>query len=479
MRIMFVVNDLGINEPFGPMILSAVLKQKGHETILGALQEEDVAEKVRRWKPDVLAYSMMSVDMIDFRKFNAEIKKERPGIFTLLGGAHATLDRHSCFPDPDLDAICVGEGEEAIAELVHRLDHGKSLEGAPNLMFDRDAELNLNRFIDDMDSIPFMDRELVYSYPKMANFGIKGIWSSRGCPFPCPYCFNNRYNQLYSGKGSPVRRRSVGNIIEEMKLLKENYRVDFVRMQDDVFVYKVDDWMEEFAERWPAEVGIPYYALIRSELVTDDLAKSLKKSGCFSICMSIESANDEVRKKMMRRKVEKDRLRDSFQILRNNDINVYANTMLALPFTTLETDIECVDFAIDVKPDFPNFSIFMPYPGTDLGDFCKDEGIYDPPRTTLSQKCSTRPHQWLPVSRFDRLEATLGNTSPFRGFPSPRRGPWHRLRSATDRSNVGRSIPTAVPRCRLSLPAVSPGLRRGVSSSNFRRRTLTLLRWCR
>lgn len=376
MRVMFIVNDLGINEPFGPMILSAVLKAKGHETILGALQEEDVAAKIRHWKPDLLAYSMMSVDMLDFRKFNREIKKET-GIFTLLGGAHATLDRHSCFPDPDLDAICVGEGEQAIADLVDRLDHGQSLEGLPNIMFDSDAPLNLNKFLPDMDAIPFMDRELVYAYPKMAKFGIKGIWSSRGCPFPCPYCFNNRYNQLYTGKGAPVRRRSVGNVIEEMKLLKENYRVDFVRMQDDVFIYKADEWMEEFSKRWPSEIGIPYYALIRSELVTDELAVRLKESGCFSICMSIESANDQVRKKMMRRRVEKEKLADAFRILRQHDINVYANTMLALPFTSLETDIECVDFAIEVQPDFPNFSIFMPYPGTDLGDFCKDEGIYD------------------------------------------------------------------------------------------------------
>ena len=67
MKIMFIVNNLGVNEPFGPMILSSILKEKGHETILGVLQKEDVEKKIASWKPDVLAYSMMSVDMKDMR----------------------------------------------------------------------------------------------------------------------------------------------------------------------------------------------------------------------------------------------------------------------------------------------------------------------------------------------------------------------------------------------------------------------------
>jgi len=218
----------------------------------------------------------------------------------------------------------------------------------------------------------------------MGKFGIKGIWTSRGCAFPCPYCFNNRYNNLYKGKGKVVRRRSVDSVIRETKELISNYRVDFIRIQDDVFAYRVDDWLHEFAKRWSEEIKIPFYALIRSELVTNELAAVLKRAGCFSICMSIESADDYLRKKMMRRNVAREKLEDAFKILREYGINIYANTMLALPFSSIEQDIQNLDFVVKVKPDMPNFSIFMPYPGTDLGDYCRDKGIYKPDENDIN-----------------------------------------------------------------------------------------------
>jgi anaerobic magnesium-protoporphyrin IX monomethyl ester cyclase len=383
MKVMFIVNDLGINEPFGPMILSAILKQRGHDTTLGVIQKENIIKKISSWKPDVLAYSMMSVDMEDMQKFNRTLR-ETNQIFTLLGGPHATLDR-SCIADPDIDAICVGEGDESIVDVVHYLEQGKQedIEDIPNIMISENSPINLRPFYEDLDSLPFLDRELVYNYPFMARFGIKGIWATRGCPFKCPYCFNNRYNSLYKGKGKIVRRRSVDSIIRETTELAANYRTEFIRIQDDTFVLKVDDWLKEFSERWLSEIGIPFYCLLRPEFITDELAYYLKKAGCYSICMSIEAADNQVRNNMLRRPASKEQLENAFRIFKNHKINVYANTMLALPFTSLEHDIASVDFAIKVKPDMPNFSIFMPYPGTDLGDYCQEIGIYDPKKNNI------------------------------------------------------------------------------------------------
>jgi len=374
MKVMFVVNDLGVNEPFGPMILSAVLKERGHRTTLGVLKKEDVKKKILSWKPDILAYSMMSVDMNDMKKFNDSLRKDVT-IFTILGGAHPTLDT-GCADDPGIDAICVGEGEDAIVDVANRIEAGKDVKGIPNILTSGDSRPVLRKFIEDFDRIPFMDRDIVYSYPEMERFGIKGVWTSRGCVFPCPYCFNNKYNELFKGQGRIFRRRSVDSVIRETKELMAGHRVDFIRIQDDVFVHKVDDWLKEFAEKWSKEIKLPFYCLLRSELVTDEMAFYLKKAGCFSICMSIEAANDDVRIRMMRRKVTKGELENAFNIFKKHKINVYANTMLALPFTTIEHDIESVDFAIKVKPDMPNFSIFMPYPGTDLGDYSREAGIY-------------------------------------------------------------------------------------------------------
>ena len=377
MKVMFIVNDLGVNEPFGPMILSAILQREGHETTLGVIKKDQLREKIKSWKPDVLAYSMMSVDIQDMYTFVESIKdiKKENKIVSILGGPHSTL-KTDCVEHPEIDAICIGEGDQAIIDFVKCIQKGGVVDVIPNIMTSKNSKLELNNFVSELDELPFLDRELVYSYPEMARFGIKGIWASRGCVYPCPYCFNNRYNHLYRGKGKIIRRRSVDSIIEETKQLISKYRVEFVRIQDDVFVHRVDDWLKEFSKRWKNEIKKPFYCLLRSELITDEMAYYLKEAGCFSICMSIESADDQIRKKMMRRNISKEKLEKAFKTLKKHGINVYANTMLALPFSSLEQDIANIDFAIKVQPEMPNFSIFMPYPGTDLGDYSKSVGIF-------------------------------------------------------------------------------------------------------
>ena len=116
MKVMFIVNTLGLNEPFGPMLLSAVLKENGHQTKMGVIQEEqDLQERILSWEPDMLCYSMMSMDMNEMILFNNSLRK-KVKIFTFLGGSHATLIRDAAVDG--IDAICVGEGEDVILDVI-------------------------------------------------------------------------------------------------------------------------------------------------------------------------------------------------------------------------------------------------------------------------------------------------------------------------------------------------------------------------
>ena len=92
----------------------------------------------------------------------------------------------------------------------------------------------------------------------------------------------------------PVRMKEM-QIDQETKELVANHRVAFIRIQDDAFILKVNDWVKDFAEQWASEINIPFYCLLRPESVSDELAYYLKQAGCFSICMSIEAGHDEVR----------------------------------------------------------------------------------------------------------------------------------------------------------------------------------------
>ncbi|MBI3814478.1 MAG: hypothetical protein HY279_08445, partial [Nitrospinae bacterium] len=87
--------------------------------------------------------------------------------------------------------------------------------------------------------------------------------------------------------------------------------------------------------------------------------------------------DDQVRKKMLRRKMDRKVIEDAFRIIKKYKINIYNNNMIALPFTSLEQDIDSLDFIIKLQPEMPDFTIFMPYHGTDLGDYCREAGIHD------------------------------------------------------------------------------------------------------
>src|SRR6516165_4926841 len=88
---------------------------------------------------------------------------------------------------------------------------------------------------------------------------------------------------MFKGDGRKImRRRSVDDLITEIKDVAQRYPVArFVRFADDVFVVnKEDEWLEEFAERYPKEVGLPFYCLIRCNALTENVARLLQKAGC-------------------------------------------------------------------------------------------------------------------------------------------------------------------------------------------------------
>ena len=75
--------------------------------------------------------------------------------------------------------------------------------------------------------------------------------ASRGCPFVCTYCFNVKFNQLYRGKGKTVNRYSVDRLLAELEALVRRYPTQFIKFYDDVFTFRSDEWLVEFAEKYP------------------------------------------------------------------------------------------------------------------------------------------------------------------------------------------------------------------------------------
>lgn len=370
MKILFITKPFFI-EPLGVMYLSSVIKSLGHETDL-VVTSENVEEKIRTFFPDVIMYGLMTGDQDFYNEVNKSLK-EKFSFFSIAGGPHPTF-----FPEflenSSFDAICMGEGE---GPLKHFLENPDSKE-IPNFWFKTEQGIIKNQvqsLIENLDDIPFPDRDLVFKYPKILNGPIKHFISSRGCPYNCSYCFNASWAKIYEGKGKRVRFRSVDNLIKEIKEVVSSSLTKFVYFQDDTFTLD-QEWLDEFADKYSKEIGFPFHCHVRANTLDEEKVKALKKAGCYSVHIAAETGNDQLRNQILNRNMSKEQIINACNLLRDNEIKFMLQNIIGLPGGSIKEDLETLELNIKCKPDYAWVSIFQPYPGTELGKICIEKRFY-------------------------------------------------------------------------------------------------------
>ena len=383
MRILFIFKSENFVAPIGPAVISAVAKKEGHETFLCEINQQDPLECIPRLKPDVIAYSSSTGESKHYVKVNEKIKEKYPDMFTIMGGPHATF-----YPDQlkktTLDALCVGEGEGATVDLLRALSVKRPISGIPNIYARDDTTFTVRGLIEDLDTVPFPDYDLLYSStPMMGHSLLKSFMTSRGCPYPCTYCFNHAWRKLYQGKGTIIRRHSVDYVLEDIDRVRKKWPISTVKFYDDVFSYRADAWLEEFSRKYKERIGLPFFILTRCDLLTEDMVKLLKYAGCRTISMSIEAGNPEVRGNLLKRPMTNGQIIDSHRLCEKYGIYTFTNCIIGLPGTTFAHDLESLDLSLKCKVDWGEFLQFHPYPNTELGDWTIGLGLYSPVYTDM------------------------------------------------------------------------------------------------
>lgn len=368
----------------GPACLAAWIRRRGHGADLFRVpvdgSVDDVLTVVEEANPDLLALSLTTRQWLRTKALVAALQAEID-LPVVAGGLHPTFSPEQVLAADGFDAVCLGEGEEALSDLLEALEAGVSWDDLPdldNLQLTGRPRPKLRPPVADLDSLPFLARDFLDE-----PAGVVHVATQRGCPFPCTYCAARTYDELYRDVARYGRRRSHRSVLDELQGLRRAGKLSYVVFLDDTFTLD-RPWVEAFCERYGQELGTPFSLHARAETVDPALLERMARAGCFHITYGVESGSERIRRKVMRRPVTNERLQKVFRWTREAGIRVTANYMLGLPEETPE-DLEAT-FTLHEKldPDDFGYFVFYPYPGTRLFQVCRERGY-------LPEDWMTRP----------------------------------------------------------------------------------------
>jgi len=378
MKVLFINRFLSkeaiYREPLGLLMLSGMIREK-HDVFIVEPRAENLHAKIQDIQPDVIAYSLRTGFHNESLELNKELKKEY-SFLSVFGGPHPTF-----FPEvieeEGVDVICRGEGEEAFLELLDKMDAGEEITDIENLWVRQSGTVhknNIRPLVQNLDTLPFPDRDLLEGYEEISMAKTRSFITGRGCPYNCTYCFNQRLKTLYAGE-KYVRRRSVDNVIQEVREIKEKYGLEIAIFEDDTFNLN-KAWLEEFCLKFK-EMDVSFICIgVRADKMDDESAALLKAAGCLSVVFGIESGSADIRERMLSRQISDEAILNCAQALKRHGVNYTTENILAIPTSSLEDDLITLRLNMKCKPFFSVAQIMQPYPGTEIYDRSIELGLF-------------------------------------------------------------------------------------------------------
>lgn len=364
-RIFFAANEYE-DEHLGLMSLSSVLNLHGHRPrVIRA--DYNTLEKELAVQKDVLtviAFSTTSFTIEHFIDISRRIKDDFD-VLTVFGGYYAS-GNPDIIAKEGVDAVCIGEGEYAFLELIDRLVNGRDVTDIKNFWIKQGEKIYKNPLrpqVENLDTLPFSDRDL---FKKKSLFFYDRIYviTSRGCLFKCPHCYNSTYRSIYRD-GMRYRRRSVDDVLKEIKEIQERQPVKFIVFYDDIFILPTD-WLKEFSQKYKKEINIPFRCNLRIDLITPEILGYLKDANCHIISFGAECGDDHILKEVLKRNMTVEQIVEKSRMVKEYGIKLRTSNMIGIEGGSIDVDLKTVELNIRCKVDYALVSMFRSYPKTDF-----------------------------------------------------------------------------------------------------------------
>lgn len=381
------------HENIGIEYLSGSLKNGGHqveltffprplENVSFSIGKENIEKENKqleydflRIKPDIVAFSPFTAHY-QWAIQKAEYLKNKYKCFIFFGGVHTTFAPETVIMDKNVDAILIGEGEEALLEFADKYD-SRDIYNIRNIWVKKGSEIiknplrPVNQFI---DKLPFPDKSLFYD--KYPSYLVKGsaytLLSGRGCPFACTYCCNDVYGKVYKGENR-IRFRAVKNVIEEINFFVDKYKFGKIDFVDDVLALNISR-LEELLPIYTKSVGLPFMCFLHTNLLTEDMVRLLSEHRCLWLRIGVQSASEEYRRKVLNRTETNEKIIKVADWCRKHRLNFSFDHIFNLPGETEKDLIAAVNLYNRCRPTIINFGNLLYFPKTKIIDFGIKEG---------------------------------------------------------------------------------------------------------
>ena len=226
--------------------------------------------------------------------------------------------------------------------------------------------------VEDLDSLPVPARELLrnerYGYGLLGNPAAT-MQTSRGCPYPCAY-----YCAYPLVQGKKWRRRSPGNVVDEMEMIVRKLCISKILFRDATFTQDRERIMAICAQLKARGIKADWWCETRVDRLDGELLRSMREAGCRGINIGVESGDAEVMETQAKVGLTREKLRRVRDDARAAGLKLHFLLMVGLPKETRAAIYNTYRLVADLEPESIGVTILTPYPGTPFYQEAKSRG---------------------------------------------------------------------------------------------------------
>jgi anaerobic magnesium-protoporphyrin IX monomethyl ester cyclase len=366
-------------EPYSLLQLGALLREGGHSVALLDANGLDASHRqieswLRATNYDAVVFRFTPTTFDHDMELARMAKRTRPEARTIgICWTLRTVPLDVMREAPALDVYLRHEYETVGTKLFDALEHGQALDLVPGLAFRDDGHVRLTPDappVKDYDDLPLPAYDLLpsldpYFVSASACKPFTIMYASKGCPYSCSFCTVAR---------TAWKFRSAESVLEELTYLKERFNIRTVSFFDETFTMNKRR-VRELCEGIRREgLDIRWYCNTRVHLVDPELLRTMRAAGCSGISYGVESGNQKILDSVSKAATV-DQAANAIRWAKEEGIKTYCAFILGLPGETEESAMDTIRFAMKTLPNGAQFNVLAPYPGTELYETLRREGL--------------------------------------------------------------------------------------------------------